>query len=435
MKRARHLVVYMAVFALAILLLYGLLVAAAAIPNEAIRKNMRRSALYHANADPYAVSEEGLFRETADNHADRMWLNIGWNMGSGSPFRAALDTGYYDGGEHGPAAGLYLSVVLGHGANRDYTRYWHGTAGALRVLHLFTDIQGIKILGMAALLLLLARTLLLLLRSGHWDLALCLLLALLWVQFWDLRLSVEYLPCFLICFALCPAFLRLEKKGDRYLELVSVLCGTLTAFFDFLTTETVTVLIPLILVVAVRSRECRLKSPRQTLGLLLRCGLCWLLAYLGTFAVKWCAVSLVTGEDHLLQALEQAGTRMNGTVTDGAAEKAPGMLMAVGANLSVLFRGSSRTEYRAAAAYLTVFTALILFIYRVGRVRQKPRPGTLFLLLLGAMVPLRYCLLANHAYMHSFFTYRALAATIFAILAALALNLRSGTKGGDPSWN
>jgi hypothetical protein len=435
-KRYRRYMVYTAVFAALLLSLYLLLVLSATIPNAAIRDNMRQSAVYHANANHYDITEDGIFQNITDNHADQMWLNIGWNMGYGNPFLSVLNTGYYDGMEHGPAVGLYLSVVLGREANTGYTRYWHGTAGLLRILHIFTNIHGVKTIGILCLIILIWKTLRVLAKHGYWDLGLCLLASLFWVQVWNLRLSAEYLPTFLICFGLCPAFLHLERRDDFYLNLLAIVSGTVTAFFDFLTTETVTILIPLILVIAIRSRERRLGSPKRVFRFLLRCGLCWILAYAGTFIVKWISVTLATGENHFLAALSSADQRIGGTVMVGQIAKKPGMVAAIAANLSVLFQGTSRTEYRQVIISLVIVAAVIILVYRLNQIRQKLHPGTMFLLMLGGIVLLRYCFLANHSYKHAFFTYRALASTILAVLAALVINLRPSKKGGDPAkWN
>lgn len=436
MKRYGRYLIYIAVFSVLLLALYLLLVFSAAIPNFAVTDHMWESASYFANEKSYVFSEDGRFRNITDNLADQTWLNIGWHMGTGNPFASALNTTYCDGMEYGSAMGLYLSVTRGYEANADYTRYWHGTAGLMRILHLVTNIHGIRALGMVCLLLLIWKTLSQLIHAGHWDLGLCLIASLLMVQIWNLRLSVEYLPCFMICFALCPVFLRLERKGNFHLNLLAIISGTLTAFFDFLTTETITILIPLILVTAVRSRECRLGSPQNVMRTLLRCGLCWLLAYTGTFVAKWAAVSLITGENHFLSAMYSVDQRVSGIVTEGAAQKTPGLLMAIGSNLSVLFEGTSRTEYRQAVSRLVITAILILVLYRMYHVRKTPRPGTAFILMLGGVVLLRYGLLANHSYLHSFFTYRALVSTILSILVALDINLYPVEKRRTPAkWS
>lgn len=110
--------------------------------------------------------------------------------------------------------------------------------------------------------------------AGHIGLF-CGLLAVLYLALvWNLRLSLEYQPVFLLTLVLCPLYLWLEKKGDQWLTLLSVAAGTAVAFFDFLTTETLTLLLPLILVMAVRTKEGRLSPMRESLRLIVTCGIC-----------------------------------------------------------------------------------------------------------------------------------------------------------------
>ena len=100
MKQSRQILTYMAVFAALLLSLYLLLVLCATVPDASIKKQMRASGMFFVNADPYAFSDDGLHRNITDNYADQIWTNIGWHMGSGNPFRSALDTGYYDSEKH-----------------------------------------------------------------------------------------------------------------------------------------------------------------------------------------------------------------------------------------------------------------------------------------------------------------------------------------------
>lgn len=431
---ARKALLRAGVFAGVLAALYLLTVLIAAIPNDAIWANMQQSALYELTVDRFSLPENGSFHQMADNHADRISLNIGWQMGKGNPFRAALDTGYYDGGRLGDAAGLYHAVSRGEDANKSYNRYWHGGAVLLRLLHLWTDIQGAKVLALAALLILIVLTLGTLCRRGHWDLAGCLLISLLCVRFLAVGGSFEYLPCFLVCFSLCPAFLLLERRGDEPLALLSVAAGVLTAYFDFLTTETMTVLLPLILVVAMRSKEGRLGGNAAAARLILNCLVCWGLSYGGAFLVKWAAASLVCGQGQMLDALSAAAGRVNGTVVVNGVERNAGPLLGIGANLSVLFGGNSRTNFRIVAAGLILCAAAGYVLCRLRRLtpaRGKAREGTWWMLFLGALVLARYALLANHAYQHAFFTYRALVSTVLAVLAATALNFRPQKKGSS----
>lgn len=409
--------------------LWLLLVCAAAIPNGAIRANMERSALSYADRDPFAFTAGGKWNAVQDNYADAILLNVTWNMGVGNPLTATLDTGYHDGGNLGENAGLYLAVTQGAAPNTDYTRYWHGSALILRPLLLLIDAEGIKLLGLGEILALAAVTLALLLRRGHPELGLALALSLAAVGVWDLRLSLEYQPMFLLCFLLCPLYLLLERRGDRVLTLLSVAGGAAAAFFDFLTTETVTIVLPLLLLVAVRTKEGRLGGFRKGLGLSLRCGGSWLAAYGGAFLVKWTAATLATGENKFAAALASVAERVG--VAPALGDEAPATVFsAVAANLTALFGGTARAEPGRVALGLAL-TALILgSVYYLFRAKKKRREGALLLLLLGGVVFARFLVLNNHSYLHAFFTYRALICPIFALLAALFLNVAAPWRKG-----
>ena len=432
MKKFRHGLICLAAFTAVMTVLYLLLVLSAAIPNQAISEHMRETSRHYFTAERCTFSDSGRYCDVTDNHADQIWMNISWHMGEGNPFVSVLRSQYNDGNEFGVAAGLILSVANDAPANAEYSRYWHGMAMIIRLLHTCMDIQGIKICLLVCLILLTAITMIILLKKGHGDICASLLLSMSLVQWWNLRLSVEYIGCFLICFALCPFFLLLEKRGDTHLSVLCVISGAMTAFFDFLTTETVPLLLPLILVVAVRAKERRLGTGKETALALLRCVLCWGFAYAGAFLVKWIAVSLVTGENHFFTALRFAGKRVGTAVPGEPSGGLSRFTMGLAANLSVLFGSSELIEYRKILEGLAWCALVLLYVVSRYPRRKGWRKGTLALLALGALVPVRFFLLANHSYIHAFFTYRALVSTAMAVLTAVHLNLPQVKKRKEP---
>lgn len=419
---------YITAFGAVLLALWLLLMLSAWIPNEAIRENMVHSAKSYSQREAFEFTKDSRMNTVADHYADAIWLNVAWNMGVGDPVTGSIRTQYYNGEDQGENAGLYYTVTEGTAPNTDYTRYWHGTAMWIRLLSLIADVEGIKTIGFAAFLLLATLSVVLLGKLGHWDLGVLLLLSLAAVHIWNIRLSMEYQPAFLVAFLLLPIFMLLERQGNGPLVYLSIVAGTAVAFFDFLTTETVTILLPLALVFAVRAKENRLGTFRQELPLVIRCGGAWGLSYAGAFLVKWTAASLVTGTNAFSTALASVGERVGGEVVD-LAERPTSPLSAPLANLSMLFGSARRVDYGKMMLGLALVGMALLSVWYLLR-RKRPGAGGGLLLALGCVVLVRYLVLNNHSYLHCFFTYRALVTPVFAVLAAVRLNIALPEKKG-----
>jgi len=411
-----------AVFAAVTVMLWLLLLLSALIPNEAIKGNMVKSIYGYAECGAFEMTRDGSLNSVADNYADAILLNIAWNMGNGSPFTSVIDTKYHDGDGYGVNTGLFHTVIEGTEPNTEYTRYWHGSAAAVRLLSLACDVSGIKLIGFAAVLSAAAVSLAMLAKRGHYDIAVLLAVSAAAVRIWDVRLSMEYQAVFLLTFLLLPAYLVFERKSNTALIYISVIGGTATAFFDFLTAETLTVLLPLAVVTAVRAKEERLGRLRGELPTYIGCCGGWGISYAAAFFVKWFAAWAVTGENAVLLALGHAAERVGGAV-EFFDEKPGSVFSAPLANLNMLFGGSFREQPMLAIICTAAAAAVLFGIWYLFRNRGE-RSGSLLLLMLGGTVLVRFLVLNNHSFLHCFFTYRALAVTVFAVLAALMLNIR-----------
>ena len=420
-----------AVFAVTLSVLWLLLFLSALIPNSAIEKNYKSSVYYYSDKDAFEFTDGRRLCSVQDNYADSIWLNVSWNMGKGNALTSSILTGYYDGENYGENAGLYYTVIEGASPNTDYTRYWHGTAMFIRLLHLFTDVEGVKNIGFCAFAVLAIFAFFLLWKRKHTDIAVILALSLALVQVWNIRLSIEYQPAFILAFLLVPLFLVLERKGDGYLTLLCTISGTAVAFFDFLTTESVTLLLPLALVVAVRGKEKRSGNPKQNLLLLLECGLCWGFAYIGAFLVKWLAAGFAGDVNAFSLALESAGVHTLGGSVQGIEvhNRPDNFLSGIFANLTVLFGGVLRVEYIRVFAGIAISFGILFSVWYVFRSKDKAKYPSIEMFALGLVVFVRFLVLNNHSFVHEFFVYRALVTPVFALLVTLWFNVSfSGKK-------
>ncbi len=425
MNRYRTALQCAGVFCLTLSVSWLFLIIAAAVPNSLIRENMEKSALVYCQVRPFAYEDGEKMNGIADNYADSIWVNVAWYMGKGNPFVSSIDTKYYDGEQQGQNIGLYLSVVEEDTeANTDYTRYWHGTAGVIRILHLFTDVNGIKYIGFIVAMALAATIMILLIRDGKDMVAIIFFLSLCMVKIWNIRLSMEYQPAFIAGFLFCILYLLYEKKGNQSLLPLAVVSGLMTSFFDFLTTETVTILLPLILVITVRFMDGRIGEWKENAVFIVTQGIVWLLSYGMTFPVKWILASVVTGENKFAAALKLAEERAGGTVyIPGDQNRFPQIWAAPAANLSTLFGGTERidTVPLTLGILLVVFFILISVIF-LWKGKEEKRTATILLFLLGMIVPVRYVVLNNHSYLHAFFTYRGLVSLVLAMLSMIMIH-------------
>lgn len=419
----KKIFLYTGIFIITLLGLWLLLIGAAMIPNERIKENMQVSAYAYGQTEAFAFCDGDKWNGIADNYADAIWLNVAWYMGKDNPVKATMDTKYYNGEEQGVNAGLYLAVTQDSTkANTEYTRYWHGTAGVIRLLHLFTDVKGMKNIGLCCICLLAATVTVLLIKDKKGTLAAGFVLSLCCVEFWKTGLSIEYQPAFFLSLLMCIFYLLLEKKGNTWLTGLSVAGGVSIAFFDFLTTEIMVLLLPLILVVAVRSLEKRLGTFKESMQWILSCGLAWSLSYIMTFLTKWVLASVILGTNQILTAMASVEERVSGPTQEIMSEEMPLSIYGVLSNLSVFFGAKIRTDVRIAVFGSVMFLGFFFSVYYLFQKKNRDKTAVKYLLLLGSMVFLRYLILGNHSYLHCFFTYRGLMIPALAFFSILAIN-------------
>ena len=408
-----------------LLLSWIFLILSAYIPNAKIQENMLKSALAYAQEDAFSYCDGNKMNGVADNYADSIWLNVAWYMGKRNPILSTLDTQYFDGGEYGENIGLYLAVSEeGIQPNTDYTRYWHGTAGFIRILHFFTDVNGVKVIGFMSVLILAAVMILLLMWDKQYLLATAFVLSLCLVKVWNIRFCMEYQPAFIIAFTLCILYFLFEKKGDRYLLFLSIAGGTLIAFFDFLTTETMTILLPLILVVTIRAkREVKL-SFTENMYFVSSQGIAWVSAYAMCFLTKWSIASLLTGENKFMTAVRSVENRLSGTVSDGSEMSGLKQILAApAANISILFGAQERIDVMLLIMGIFLIVSVSVMGIFISSTDKKNKDTVYILLILGSVIIVRYLVLNNHSYMHSFFTYRGLISLFMALFSICILKL------------
>lgn len=404
MQTLRHALKYIVVFLLVVALLTALLVLSACIPKSAIQENTLESAQFLCEGELFGTVVDGVEGSKIDRYADSILLGIAWQYDSTDPLQSVMLSSYYHTKYQNENENLLDAVTENLAPNQQYLRYWHGSNVLVRLLLLVCSIEQIYLLNGIAMALLTAWLLAVLCRRKYYIPACGIGLALVFTASWFVHLSLEYTWTYLLMLAGSIAAVKLACTGKwQHMGIFFLLSGMLTNYLDFLTTETLTLLVPLLLVlwIDLHVRRQTMRSVAANAG---KAAWTWLLGYGGMWVTKWILASLVLGKNVLPYVTGHIQQRVGGEQSGFAA---------IVRNVRYLFP----LEYGAVG--MVVAIGLVLILIYVGYVYHKKqinKPWILLLFLIGTVPYIRYMVLSNHAYLHCFFTYRAQMATIVALV-------------------
>lgn len=417
-----HIIVFIIVFFVLLLLIIG----TACIPKEQIKSNMLESAEYMCEKNTSFLLTDFVQASKIDHYADCITLSIGYELDNKQPIRSAMWTGFYGAPSRSMNEYLRDAVLKDLPANREYLRYWHGQAAAMRVLHTFWNVKQVYVFHVVLIAVLLLLLLFQLIRQKYYGEASSVIFAMFIISVWYVPLCLEYTYTFL-CMLIASnitVYLANSKKYQKF-SLFFLAVGMITLFFDFLTTETVSLLIPILLLFRIRQRQ-GYAAGRGEYVLAIKCCTSWLVGFIGMWCMKWISASIILKQSVMPYVQEHISERLSGNVGLTPEEY---VLQAIVRNLKLLLP----YEYGIAGAIILMIIIVLVVMIPVllGKVVLKNKIATATIPLYAALslIPfLRFIVLHNHSYIHYFFTYRALAATILA-LCFIVLELVEWSSG------
>ena len=402
--------------------LMGLLYLSACIPKEAIRENLLESAYYlEENEDEFYHRRDNNRRTLIDNYADTIEFNIMYSVDEEHRLESLLISPFYSDNaneEYQMISILRQGIEAEKEIDTVYDRYWHGMQMIMRPLFVLFDIVQIRILMMSALIVGLAFLMFCLWKREQKVMALSMIPAAVLISYPMLGMCMEYVPTFFIMLVVSFVCLKWyqSKKMIFVLLLISGMC---CGFFDILTTETVAVVIPLAIVLALREKEGILDGFWKEILFVVSSGFLWGVGYLGVFGSKWLLSSLSLGSNRFAPAISMMLYRQGAEVAVESGSGLSQSMEALARNLRLLLGFPLEMEYGTVlmitAAVLGIAVCFVYLYRKTGKDCVLPA-----LLALLALVPIfRIMFLNSHSYQHSFFTYRALFATIVCVITAV----------------
>lgn len=441
-----------------IVICIALLFLTALIPQNALQKNMERSSDYYNNHQLFDHVTDYMFLSRQDNYADCILTNIIYHIDKNNLVESVLSASYYNPEDENVQTSFAYAVGNKVEPDVDYSRYWHGSMVLLRPLFVIFDIAGVRMVLGILILLMTVWFEILLFKNRYSIFGVCYGVGLMLVSVWMCAFCVEYAMPFVVMSMELPVLFVLltrayekkdaqndkgkwdehkldNQKADKHkldnhkpeviLWAVLACAGIVTAFVDFLTTETITFTMAYILYLIVKNRHNQMEPIKEELICLIKSGIVWLGAYGLMIALKWALALVVLGKDAFFNALSQAALRISGDATLGnvvGAEVVSDYERISGAlwrNIGCIYPFKSTMSYGTS----------MIFIFLVGLIgfsiwylfREKTKSCINKVLAIVSLLPvMRFLVLNNHSYIHFFFTYRALLVSVVVIMYILA---------------
>ena len=333
-----------------IVICIALLFLTALIPQNALQKNMERSSDYYNNHQTFDHVTDYMFLSRQDNYADCILTNIIYHIDKNNLVESVLSASYYNPEDENVQTSFAYAVGNKVEPDVDYSRYWHGSMVLLRPLFVIFDIAGVRMVLGILILLMTVWFEILLFKNRYSIFGVCYGVGLMLVSVWMCAFCVEYAMPFVVMSMELPVLFVLltrayekkdaqndkvkrdenkldNQKADEHkldnrkpeviLWAVLACAGIVTAFVDFLTTETVTFTMAYILYLIVKNRHNQMKPIKEELICLIKSGIVWFASYGLMIALKWVLALAVLGKDAFFNALSQAALRISGDATLG----------------------------------------------------------------------------------------------------------------------
>lgn len=231
------------------------------------------------------------------------------------------------------------------------------------------------------------------------------------IAFPFVTICLEYTWMFYVMLIASIIAILIDRKKNKNLNILFLITGIVTCFLDFLTTEIITLFVPMLFVLIIRKNENRLENFKEGIIFFIKSSIFWLIGYLGMWLSKWILASIILEIDVMDYVYEQAMHRVNGFQGFITVERM--YKEVIFKNLHTLYPINS-IKRKIELAYIAIAIGIYILIFTDWKNIKKMWFSGL-LLIIALMPYLRYLVLANHSYFHHIFTFRSQMITIIAL--------------------
>lgn len=432
---------YVIVFIIVLFVFLLLLFLSSLIPSKYIEKNVRKSSeILVKNGEKQTIDlgykEENLFYFT-----DAIMINTAYSIDSAHPIKSILlDRKNYipgktlrENGEKQYHIGTSPQYIdkddntfqtqelygLMHGDNivdsYEYPRYWHGYLIFLRPLLLIMDLGGIRILLQILIFTLSIILIILIVKRINIITAIIYIISLLLLNLNILANSMSDITTFVI--ALASAVFILLKRGQFIRPaLVFMVIGSITSFWDLLTTPIVTIGLTLPLYILLNLKRNNKELAKEFIKIIIA----WCIGYGLMWVFKWIIADIILDKGVIKSSIHQLLYRLGDTNTNNV-----NIPIYTVINENLYYWKITIPEILIGILLIYILFGISKEIYnqKIKKIKvEKIEIIKVIMFLILSISPfIWYIVIKNHSYVHSFFTYRDLIVFILNIQIAVAL--------------
>ena len=294
----KKIIDYIVIFVSTVLILFFTLVISAKIPLNTIKQHLEESVDFYAKLSSDKQNKAYSYIHFA---SDVKKLDILYNIDTSHPIESVLWSKYYQKENTAIVSNrsFYELIKYNKQPNTNYLRYWNGIMLFLRPLLVLFNMQQIYIISQITLLILIIILFVMLLKKSP-KLAFIFLLSLILVSAWYI-ISIKYAVTFYIMIITSMIALKVEEnsknepkeKIDERFSKLFFITGIVTTFFDFLTTELITIYVPILIILILRKEDNRFGSLKDNFKFVLKLSILWFIGYSGMWIAKWTLSALI----------------------------------------------------------------------------------------------------------------------------------------------
>ena len=294
-----------------------------------------------------------------------------------------------------------------------YPRYWHGYLVVFKPLLMVMKVNHLRMLLAYVDFILFVAALMMFQKVLGRVYAFAFAAAVMVLNLVSVSMSFQFSSIYIVTLTAIIFMLKKNNRlfGDDLYNYFFAAIGIIVAFTDFLTYPIFSVGLPLTVFYLLNRRELLKKNLAHVLKLMTGLLISWGVGYVGMWSGKWLISQILTGHETFTDAIHQifVYSQINNALTQAGWQISS--LGAVQRNIAVFGHGPIR---------IFIFVAIIFLLYFLIRYRNVLTRRKILPYLFPAALPfVWYAVASGHSHIHAFFTYRGLAATVFALFCMM----------------